>query len=370
MTLDSRIQNVGTLATEAFKDLKKIQTGEKGLVKTGEEMFDCHINGLLPGDCILLGASSGIGKSETLYTILNKMLSADVNPNSHNYVSLEYSMEMGMLSKVLREVNKRTKKKKSEILTNEFTEEEKQIVRQYNEDLKDNRRYVCQEPVTAKEFYDMTKQFLLLNSSKDACIISIDHLLLFKSDDKKSVLTQISDYINLIRLEFKNVYFIMLSQLNRTQQVNVVKDKDNSFIPNTSMIYGSSTMEHISSYICIMMNAFKIGINSFLKFNEGRYDYLKEHYSEVDDKGKASFSTMGKLFFFVTKTRESDSPYKDLFIKEMDLTEEQKLKMKESVQNNSTSSIAPPIFNNVPPMFFSKALEDARGGEFEDSHPF
>lgn len=348
ITLDSRIRKVGEAAKEAFVELNKIQQKEKLILKTGEEMIDCHIGGMLVGDCILLAGAPSAGKSETLYRMIEKIMSKEVNPFADNFVSLEFSMEMRMLNKLLRSTHNILGKKKSDILFEPFNKEESLKVKEYYENLQDERRFVVQAPVTPEEFYKMTRDFCLLNVSKEAILLSADHLLLFSGSDKQSVLEKVSEYINLLKLEFNNVYFILLSQLNRSYNA-VIKSKSNDMIPNNSLIFGSSFMEQLASYIVIITNPFKQSIDQYLKVNKNKYDYLDEFFGEEDKNERVSFTTTGNLFFFVTKTRESDNPWRDLFIKKLNLTEEQLNKMKQSIVSDSnSSSFTPPTFTSTP----------------------
>ena len=82
MQLDSRIKRAGQLATEAFTYLNKLQQGDKQLLRTGDEAIDCHITGLLPSDCVLYAANSGVGKTKMLYDTLDQILDEKVNPNT------------------------------------------------------------------------------------------------------------------------------------------------------------------------------------------------------------------------------------------------------------------------------------------------
>ena len=78
MQLDSRIKRAGQLATEAFSYLNKLQSGDKQLLRTGDEAIDCHITGLLPSDCILYAANSGVGKTKKLFDTLDQILDEKV----------------------------------------------------------------------------------------------------------------------------------------------------------------------------------------------------------------------------------------------------------------------------------------------------
>ena len=346
--MDSRIQNVGEMAKEAFIELNKIQTGKHKILKTGIIEIDSHIGGLLPGDICTICSKSGGGKSHKLYEVLDNMLDVSVNKDADDYVSLEYSFEMKMLNKIVRKTHSILGKKKSNILKDSFTEEEQQKMREYNKSLQDKRRFVCQEPVSVDDFYEMTRDFCKEYKDKKAIIVSTDHMLLYVDSDKQKAVERATDMVNKLKLEFKNVYFILISQTNRSNNLTLAKDRDNSIIPNNSWLFASSFIEMVSSYIIIMVNPFKEGINEFLKFHPERYDYLSEHFTGVLDKNnKESFNTVGKNFIFVTKTRESDEPYKNLFIEDMNLSDEVLAKMKQEAEERKV--VAPTL--TPPPTF-------------------
>ncbi len=379
LQLDPRIKRAGGLATEAFSYLNKLQKGEKQLLKTGNDFIDCHIQGLLPSDAILLAANSGVGKTKLLFDTLDQILDEKINPEAKNIKTLEFALEMKFLNRVLRDTNKITNKKKSEILTEEFTEEEKAVVKKYYEALQDDRRYICEEPVTTKDFYEMTKTFCELNKDAEALVICVDHVLLLLKDSKfEDPAEALTSYINSLRKEFNNIYFLLLSQMNRGSLVNI-KDKDNSMIPTTAMIYGSSHFEFLCSYIVTLVDPFRLGVNQYLKVNKERYSWLEEFFGEEDKNGKVSFNTMGNMFLFVQKTRESDTPYKNLFIRKMDLTTDQLDKMKQSVAETSPTisfSSSMPVFNSVdftekplPVMSLNDAFGSSNNKE-PDGSPF
>lgn len=381
MKLDSRILRVGDAAKDAFLELNEIQTKKKLLVKTGEEMIDCHIGGMLAGDVILLAGAPSSGKSETLYRMIEKMMSVEVNPFAKDFVSLEYSMEMKMLNKMLRQTHNMLGKKKSEILFQEFNDDEHKKVNDYYKNLQDSRRYVVQSPVTPEEFYKMSRDFCTLNKDKQAIILSADHMLLFSGSDKQSVLEKISECINLLKLEFNNVYFLLLSQLNRSYNA-IIKAKSNEMIPTNSLIFGSSFMEQLASYIVIITNPFKQSIDQYLKVSTDRYDYLAEFYGEEDGKGKVSFETVGNLFFFLTKMRESDNDWRNLFIRSMDLNKDQLDKMRLSIDKKDVLSVSIPTFKTPvfdmqiekiapPPLNFNlKDAFDAPNNKEDNNEPF
>ena len=346
--LDSRIKKAGDLATTAFQYLNRLQTGTHPIVKTGQNFIDVHLQGVLPSDVILYAGNSGTGKTKLLYDTLDSILDEKINKNASNFVTLQYELEMKFLNKILRDSNALTKKKKSEILSKEFTEDEKEIIKRYYEGLKDNRRFVCEDTITTDDFLKMTDEFCSQNLDKDAIWCTLDHCLLVqKSNPHEDVAERLTSHINTLRKKFNNVYFILLSQNNRSSLANIA-DRDNSMIPTTSIIYGSSHFEFLSSFIVVITDPFKLGVNSYLKVNPSRYEWLSEFMEEEDKNGKVSFSTLGNHFIWTLKTRESDEPFKNLFIKPLDLTSDQLDKMKQSVDKKPSLSIQTPTFTTTP----------------------
>ena len=351
LKLDPRIKRAGDLATTAFQYLHKLQTKEKPIVKTGQEFIDVHLQGVLPSDVILYAGNSGTGKTKLLYDTLDSILDEKVNKNASNFVTLQYELEMRFLNKILRDSHSLTKLKKSEILSQEFNEEQKEIIKRYYEGLKDNRRFICEETINTDDFLKMTDDFCAQNTDKDAIWCTLDHCLLVqKSNSNEDVAERLTSHINTLRKKYNNVYFILLSQNNRSS-MTVIKDRDNAMIPTTSIIYGSSHFEFLASFIVVITDPFKLGVNSYLKVNPDRYEWLSEFMEEPDKNGKVSFSTLANHFIWTLKTRESDEPYKNLHIRPMTLNSEQIEKMRQSVETKSaTPSFTTPLFN-TPPVF-------------------
>ena len=313
------------LTKDALKELNRLQTGKKRLVKTGYESVDSHIGGLLNGDILLFSGLSGHGKSETLFEFKDNVLNTDINPDAKDYVFLDISLEMKVFNIVLRALHRNMNKSKKKILFETFTEEEQEICKIYFESTQDDRQYISQAPSTPDELYLKLREFLLEHINKKAVFIAIDHILLLLGADKKGVIDNTMEYLNRLKLEFDNVYFIVISQLNRSLLARVA-EKNNASCPNSGDLYGSEFMQQAASYSIIVFNAFKVGISQFMKVNPDFYDYLSEHFGEKDDKNdKVSFNTIGKLFHVVTKVREGDAVFKDIFIKDMkmdDVTKE------------------------------------------------
>jgi len=104
--------------------------------------------------------------------------------------------------------------------------------------------------------------------------------------------------------------------------------------------------------------------------------------TDEDKNGKVSFNTLGNSFKFVLKTRESDMPYKNLYINKMNLSEDNIKKMEQSVDKKTNSSSVPifsvPTFEQtttaeITPTSYadlSKAFDAPVKKNEDDSEPF
>lgn len=344
--IHSKIKGAGELAKTAFNKLKKIQTGEDKLLKTGRPYIDNHIGGLLPSDCVTIFAPSGVGKTIEFFKIFKNILDTKVNPNAGKYCTLEFNLEMLYFNLMLRDANKLLKKSKTSILQNEFTEQEKETIKKYFEAQKDGRRFIVEEGITTQEFFEICDSFCEQNKDKEGIVIGIDHILLIKPSERgEDALEKTTAHINELRKKFKNVYFILLSQMNRSIYSLNVKEKSNALIPTTSMIYGASHFEFLSSYIFAITNPYKtFGINEYMKVRKERYEKFSEFMTDEDSKGFVSFNTIGNLFYHALKLRDTDDQFDTLHIEKMDLTQEQLDRMKsDSLKNTETVEIEVPF---------------------------
>lgn len=298
--------------------LKKYQSGGITLLKTNRPHIDDTLGGLLPGDIVTLAGASGAGKTYELQTLRENIMSVDINPDANDYVFADFSFEMKLFNLILRGMSKALGKKKKDVLLKEFTEEEKPLAQRYFETLSDDRFYMDENPCTADDFYTTAREFLLQHTDKKAVVIAIDHMGLFLSNgDKKLSIDQVVSMINLLKREFGNVYFIILSQLNRNILTRI-KDNDILAMPNRADLYQSDTMFHISDYLIVVNNPNRLGIGKYLKVSPEKYDMLDHFFAErTGTSEKVAFETYGNIFYHVLKVREGDIVFQDIYIEEI-----------------------------------------------------
>mgnify|MGYP003396726249 CR=1 FL=1 len=322
------IRPLGEVALQSFKDLKKYQLGKNKPVRTGREWLDDIFGGLLPGDIATIAGASGGGKSFEVQRIKNFVMNPENNEGAKDFVWLDYAWEMRFMSNILRDLNKTLGKTKKDILTVEFTEEEKALVKSYSDNLSDGRYFINEDTITPKQFEKECSEFLELQKDKKAVFISIDHIALGKDEtgEKKNTVDAIIEIINRLKKTYPNSYWIVLSQMNRNI-LGRIKDKDIMAMPNRSDIFQSDAMFFISDYLYVCHNPYRLGIKQFSRVNEEAYEYLSQHFCE-EKNGKVSFDTLGKMFYIVLKSRESEVIFRDIFIEDVGVKNKEKYRDK------------------------------------------
>lgn len=314
------IQQTRDKVGRARAQLKAYQSGKIKVVHTNRPHLDATLSGLLPGDIVVIGGASGSGKTFELQTIRENVMDIEINPDAKDYIFLDYSFEMKLFNLILRGLNKVLNKSKKNILLNEFTEAEKALANRYVETLRDERFYIEENPLTPEQFLAQSREFLSMNKHKKTVFIAIDHMALFKNSqgDKKGTIDAVVESVNILKKEFPNVIFLLLTQLNRSILARI-KDKDLNAQPNRGDVFQSDTMFHIADYLYIVHNPHRLGINQYLKVNPNHYDYLEDFFCEVEGVSKrVSFETLGNIFYHVLKIREGDVVFKDIFIEKIE----------------------------------------------------
>lgn len=310
-----KISKYKDLAKEAFKEIGQYQKGEKTPVKFGVPYFD-DLFPVTNGCVITFSAPSGVGKSYMLGLFKKNIMSKDININSDKYVFLDISLEMRVMSLVLRDLSKKVGKIKKDILLNEFTDEEKtKALEFYKETVSDERFYFSQEAITPTTFYDSCDKFLEEHKDKESVIITLDHIALVgsdKGDGRNSSIEKINERINDLKLKHKNVIFIILSQMNGEINKRIAEANRLSQPRDTDLYYSNFTFQ-ISDYVAVMISPYRFGIKEYSKVYTDRYPNLEDCFLHVDNKGRATLKTSGVNYVHLLKCREAEQPFVDIY---------------------------------------------------------
>lgn len=323
-------------------DLKQYQTGKKKLIKSNREWLDSS-GGIIPRSIITILGASFSGKTTELEDLICDLMGEHTNEDAKDYVVLSHAFEMTNFALTLKDIKKQTNKSYKEILTQEFTEEEKEKLHKFFEYKKDGRFFVNHDTGTAEEIIKQTKDFLDENRHKKLCIISLDHTALLKSKnaDKKGAIDDLIEGFNDLKQKYANFLLILLTQANRNI-LGRVKEKSNEMKYRRDDIYASDTVFHISDYIYALQNAYFLGVEEYRKINPDKYPHLEHRFSDPDSHNKVSLYSKGCIFVEVLKHRMAD---------DLDFTDLYTIEIKPFEKENK-SFPQTPIFNtSIEPNF-------------------
>lgn len=287
-------------------------------IYTQRDYLEYPLGGFIPGDVLTIAAGAGVGKSYELNILKNRIMNRDINPESEDFVFLDISLEMRVLTLMVRQLSQEMSISKKEIFFNRFTQDQQERAKVIVDNWADKRFYVCQSETTAESFYAATKQFCEEHKDKKAVFISCDHLALLSggSGKKTSIIEDFLGRVNDLKLQYKNTYFILISQLN-SDYFNRASEKDRNAEPKPNDLFYSSSIFHLSSYVVVKTNPSKLGITEYSKVKPDRYPHLDKYFTQPDNKGKVSFHTDDLLFYHLLKNREADPGYVDIFVEEI-----------------------------------------------------
>lgn len=303
---------------EAEALIKKFQTGEEVPLVTGRPWLD-DIMPVVNGNIITIGAGSGIGKSYELMRLMGNVMSKKLNPDAEEYVFLNISLEMQVFSLVTRELSRKTKVSKKDFLF-DFDSVEEEIKEEFEAILrfmkKDKRMFINQQPTTPNQFYEATRKFALEHKNKKRIFIALDHMALLSPDGSEGRNQIIENFImrvNQLKLEFKNLVFILLSQTNSSREERL-EERSQRSQPRQSDLYYSGFTFQISDFVIIMVNPYKDKISEYSLIYPDMYPNLEEYYGPEDNRGRVSLESIGVIYYHLLKCRDADdATYIDIY---------------------------------------------------------
>lgn len=293
-----------SIVLETLDDLKRYQTGDILPVKTCYGYINkLLLGGIRPQQCIAICGRSGTGKSYAAQKILESILDTRLNPQADDYMLLRCEFEMNPMDLLLRRISRELDRPMADIIGRVQTASDEAKIRAIVEkEIKHNIVYIP-APCSVEELREaLDKEFLPNLTTKKMVFVSIDHIGLTKvlNGDPKGTLESTVAMINDLKLKYKNVVFIVLSQLNR----DVEKRTDpKNHAPVMSDIYNSDTLSHLCSLIIILHNPYSLNIDKYMAFGKGKYKWLDAFKSD----GGNSFKTEGLIFHHVIKNRMKEN---------------------------------------------------------------
>ena len=325
-----------SILVETSKELYAYQNEDKKLIKTRYPWLE----GLKPGDIVLIGGPSFTGKTYLLNEIKADIMSTEYNPMAAGYVWLANSLEMTNLNNLIIDFSKLLHKSKKDILTQKFNDMEKSMVKSFVKYKADGRYFVNEESFTIDEFDTKIRGFIESHINAECIFIDIDHLRFLKGSNKKSAIDDFMELQNILKKEYSNLVFINLSQFNR-DIIGRAEEKSERAKIQRSDFADSDVGFTVADFVVGINTPFAMGIDNYRLVSPSFYDYLMEHFGDFNAKGnKVSFKTHGRIFYEVQKSRFVDGfNAKNLFITQLELdpidevAKKEKPKFKEEVIN-------------------------------------
>jgi replicative DNA helicase len=295
------------LVTEAFKQLKRFQTGlDAPIITRYQHLNELSLGGLFAQTVTTIGGTSGSGKSYMSQAIEEDFLDKSMNPDADEHVVLRCNFEMTTLRMILRRLRRETGLTYKELLSKEFeTGFQREIAERVYRDESSERVVYMEEAVTADEWFTAVDKFLNANKHKKRILISIDHLALMRvgaGDGKKGAMDTTMQSILILKKRYTNALFVILSQLNRDIDSRTSIPE---LAPRKSDLYSTDTLYHGSDVVVVLNNPAKLGYTKYMLVPTHRYAYLQEHLHNIQTKS-TNFITEGRLFYHYLKIRDFD----------------------------------------------------------------
>lgn len=273
------------------------------------------LGGLRPQRVIAIGGRSGTGKSFVVQKILETLMDENVNPQAKDYVLLRCEFEMNPADLLVRRLARELNRSVEDIVSGELTDYEIRRMQKVVEAEKSDRIFYIPKPCSVEEFSTiMNDRFLPYFKDKKLVIVSIDHIALVKrlGGEPKKVIDGLLAEINEMKLKYKNVVFIILTQFNR----GIEDRKDpRSMAPQLCDIYQSDELAQLCELVIGLHYPSSLGIDSYMIFSPNKYESL-DRFKWPDKK---HFRTDGLLFHHILKTRmknmyDKKYPLDDIYI--------------------------------------------------------
>lgn len=306
-----------TLINDAIRDISQYFTGEKKPLKTRYEHFNANLlGGIYSQMVITIGAISGVGKTYVLQQIEEDIMNPLMNPNN-DVVLLRANWEMSVRALLLRKISQRLKKTISSILQREPTDTEKAGYSKVADEEKNNDIYYMNEPCDPEEFFKQVDAFLHEHQDRNNVIVTIDHIALVKSmlGSTKLSMDKLLGYINILKNRYKNVSFIILSQLNREIEA---RTKAIEAAPRRGDFYSTDTIFHLSDMVIVLHDPYKImNMDRYMMVDTKRYAHLTEHLVS-STANRSNFLTEDRMFWHYLKRREQEDA-SDIYIEDKNI---------------------------------------------------
>lgn len=326
----SKIKKAVSLVNDAVKQILNYQSGKDSPIRTRFTHLNQNaLGGIFKGNIITIAGISGSGKSHVLQQLEEDIFNKELNPNCANYALLRCNWEMTVFKLLLRKLKRRLDRSMKSILFEKTQGEDVGKFKSVCDEERSGDIYYLEEPCDPDEWYVDVRAFLNDMKHKEHVLVTIDHIALVRdiTGGKKVAVDRLIENINLLKKEFTNVSFLILSQLNR----DIESRTDIRLLaPKRSDLYQSDTIYHISDLVLVIHNPFRLGHDLYMlvpglatndkgQIINPRYAHLG-HVMERPDNKLTNFKTKGLIFWHYLKVRELED-YMDIAVERFDVDE-------------------------------------------------
>jgi len=331
--IDKLLELENKEVVEAHTDIISIQKDKSTLLKLGIDWADESLIGGLNNKIIFFGTRPGGGKTFNCSRVINNLLDRKINPTPIKV--LRANLEMPTSALLLRELSKTLGKKPSEILNNEYTEEEKPKVASVVNSFRDSRiqnisialegndyRYMLEKFIANVDLKDKEQNEVLLQKHLDSGfteedfkpirtkkIVLTDHIHVYLT---KTTIDNLLTIQNEMKMRDKNLSFINYFQLNRETEEMWMETKDKkvnpkNMLPSSKSIYLTDMLQMYSDMTIGAVIPQVYDLDEFAVVNKERNQHLKEHFTDTDETNKYSrLKGRNRIYYNLIKVRMID----------------------------------------------------------------
>lgn len=384
--IDDIIQNGNKSAViKACEEIKAIQSGEVMPIKTGIDHLDNNLPSGLNNQWVFIGSRPSMGKTHMAQLIKKNLLDKSINPNIDISI-LMLNWEMQIKSLILRDMKQALNRGIKDILSKEFTDDEKakanQSIKEYfNENVLD-----VDQTLQGDSFRYLVSKYIEKNPNREIVVI-IDHIHVLLT---KQEIDEFNRLCNDLKKQFTNVSFIVFFQLRRDIEKRwrggedaKIKLNPKNFLPNSSDIYNTDTLYQFADVILTSVIPQVVDMDEYTTVNKERYYHLSSHFiDEGKDNKTAKLKGRNRVYYNYIKIRNNDdfetprlfcdviNPEIDSIITDVYYSESAKSKVSSSKPSFPDPPVVFPSLAPGAPSDNTLNNSSAKGQGFDDNPPF
>jgi replicative DNA helicase len=283
--IDDILNGKSNEVLEACAEIASLQKREIASIKTGISDVDHFLITGLNNMMVFIGARPSMGKTHMANVVKDNLLDKELNPNI-DIALLHLNWEMQTKSSVLRHMKRKLGRSMRDILSREFTEEEKVDVKEIMKPLFDDRVLNFNHIIEGEAFEYLVESYIAKNEGKEVVVL-IDHIHILLTKN------QIDEFLfscNKLKKKYTNLSFIIFFQLNRELERRwrggadaKMKLNPKNFVPNSGDIYNSDSLYQFGDLIMTMVIPQVVDLDEYTTINKNRNKHLEPHF--IDNSG-------------------------------------------------------------------------------------